>query len=78
MIRVYIIYDVNDVLCRDLNFTWQNKFTILGFEIDSQLEDMESDCDSKSSIELSPVAGVPASLLLNPYYLATSPIFAQY
>ena len=31
-------FDINDKLCPDLVLNWDNKFTILNFEIDSKLE----------------------------------------
>ena len=31
-------YDVTDVLCKDLDHKWQDKFTILVFDIDSKLD----------------------------------------
>ena len=34
-------FDTNDILCPDLKLEWDNKFTILGFEIDSKLEKLE-------------------------------------
>ena len=34
-------FDTDDILCPDLKLDWDNKFTILGFEIDSKLEKLE-------------------------------------
>ena len=31
-------YDINDKLCPELALSWENKFTLLGFQIDSRLK----------------------------------------
>ena len=31
-------YDINDKLCPELAFSWENKFTLLGFQIDNRLK----------------------------------------
>ena len=34
--------DKNDQICKDLKMVWDNKFTILGFEIDNKLEKLDT------------------------------------
>ena len=31
-------YDINDKLCPELELSWEDKFTLLGFQIDSRLK----------------------------------------
>ena len=33
--------DKNDILCKDLKMVWDNTFTILGFDIDNKLENLD-------------------------------------
>ena len=33
-------YDINDKLCPELALSWENKFTLLGFQIDNRLKDL--------------------------------------
>ena len=38
-------FDVKDVLCPELGLTWKDNFTILGFHIDSKLENLTDNFD---------------------------------
>ena len=35
-------YDINDKLCPELALSWENKFTLLGFQIDNRLKDLNN------------------------------------
>ena len=40
---------MSDVLCNDLNLKWQDNFTILGFDIDSKLLNLDSNFDNANT-----------------------------
>ena len=33
-------YDINDKLCPELALSWENEFTLLGFQIDNRLKEL--------------------------------------
>ena len=39
-------YDINDKLCPELALSWEDKFTLLGFQIDSRLKLLNDNYES--------------------------------
>ena len=44
-LKFIMVFDVKDILCPNLGLTWEDRFTILGFEIDSKLKDLKDNFD---------------------------------
>ena len=40
-------YDINDEICPELALSWENKFTLMGFQIDNRLKHLNEKCFKK-------------------------------